>query len=762
MAPGVAAMPKVDRYAEAKKQSAKANKKVAAEAKKAAKEETTDEAEEEVKPTTPVGRKGKAASGTFNKAAALMEREDASEDEPEAESHTPTATSSQAPSKKETAAERKREKARQRAQEEDFLFAEEREARKQRVKDRLLGYLMVGAVMEALNGRQDSTNGNGNVNHKKGGPKKQKEKEKSKSTSETLSDMKQKVELFSGPALLVVFALAIFGARFMEEGYHPDGRMDGAVDYYTVMGVSRDASQMDIRKKYKALALSWHPDKNPECEACPEKFAQISKAYEVLSNVEDREAYDKRKASPGESKMKSAISVELSIEDFEAKVLRSNEVWVVQVYDPSDSSASSFHPMWEDVGNQLQSVAKFGRLNSLAQKAALEYLPQRVVITPTVFRFARGLPTENYVWSRVEERGSAPLSRWIVDGYPEVPKFTEVEPLKSWWATTGRARLLVTGPASQLRRTAASGPFFQVLKAGHLWAEFFDVATADARVAAECLGSDFAPTSGATWSVTTRPAGAGAKAETFSTRDLKEVPSLLEETLDWVISGLAPHMTVRNHRQLCEAGETRKFCLVLVDVVDDAALSKALDELNSSRVSYAQELNELKESEEGTSEELFQVQAVRVMTRSSRLPWLPVAAGPAFHALWAEVGRNKAFVLELETQRVAAVKTPSLGNVFQAIAYDDLKFQDLPDGLSLLRALPDPEVPLVRQIRRIVTSPLGAVVSYLLIAVVASISPELSLIVNCVSLGTALIVLIICWPAACRRLLGLIPGLSAF
>jgi len=301
-----------------------------------------------------------------------------------------------------------------------------------------------------------------------------------------------------------------------------------------------------------------------------------------------------------------------------------------------------------------------------------------------------------------------------------------------------------------------------VLKAGHLWNEFFDVATADARIAAECLGSDFAPTPGALWSVTTRPAGAGAKAETFSTKELKEVPGLLEETLDWVISGLAPHMTVRNHRQLCEAGETRKFCLVLVDVVDDSVLGKALDELNSSRVAYAQELQELKESEEGTSEELFQVQAVRVMTRSSRLPWLPVAAGPAFPTLWSEVGRTKAFVLELETQRVAAVKTPSLGNLFQAIAYEDLKFQDLPDGLSLLRALPDPEMPLARQIRRMLTTAVGAVVTYLLIAVVASITPELSLITNCVSLGTALLLLIICWPAACRRLLGLIPGLSAF
>ncbi|XP_008571073.1 PREDICTED: dnaJ homolog subfamily C member 16 [Galeopterus variegatus] len=62
-------------------------------------------------------------------------------------------------------------------------------------------------------------------------------------------------------------------------------------DPYKVLGVSRTASQADIKKAYKKLAREWHPDKNKDPGA-EDKFIQISKAYEVLSNEEKRSNYD--------------------------------------------------------------------------------------------------------------------------------------------------------------------------------------------------------------------------------------------------------------------------------------------------------------------------------------------------------------------------------------------------------------------------------------------------------------------------------------
>ncbi|KAI5354824.1 PREDICTED: dnaJ [Prunus dulcis] len=65
------------------------------------------------------------------------------------------------------------------------------------------------------------------------------------------------------------------------------------VDYYNVLKVNRNATEDDLKKAYRRLAMKWHPDKNPnnkkEAEA---KFKQISEAYEVLSDSQKRAIYD--------------------------------------------------------------------------------------------------------------------------------------------------------------------------------------------------------------------------------------------------------------------------------------------------------------------------------------------------------------------------------------------------------------------------------------------------------------------------------------
>ncbi|XP_043988591.1 dnaJ homolog subfamily B member 2 isoform X1 [Gambusia affinis] len=66
------------------------------------------------------------------------------------------------------------------------------------------------------------------------------------------------------------------------------------VNYYSVLGVSRNASQDDIKKAYRKLALKWHPDKNPDNkEEAERKFKELAEAYEVLSDKSRRDAYDR-------------------------------------------------------------------------------------------------------------------------------------------------------------------------------------------------------------------------------------------------------------------------------------------------------------------------------------------------------------------------------------------------------------------------------------------------------------------------------------
>ncbi|CAM6026522.1 unnamed protein product [Sphagnum balticum] len=76
------------------------------------------------------------------------------------------------------------------------------------------------------------------------------------------------------------------------------------VDYYTVLKVGKTASDDDLKKAYRKLAMKWHPDKNPnnkkEAEA---KFKQISEAYEVLSDPQKRAIYDQE----GEEGLKGQV-----------------------------------------------------------------------------------------------------------------------------------------------------------------------------------------------------------------------------------------------------------------------------------------------------------------------------------------------------------------------------------------------------------------------------------------------------------------------
>jgi len=63
-------------------------------------------------------------------------------------------------------------------------------------------------------------------------------------------------------------------------------------DYYEVLGVNRDASDADIRKAYRRLAMKYHPDRNPDNAKAEEQFKEAKEAYEILSEADKRAAYD--------------------------------------------------------------------------------------------------------------------------------------------------------------------------------------------------------------------------------------------------------------------------------------------------------------------------------------------------------------------------------------------------------------------------------------------------------------------------------------
>src|SRR6266498_184311 len=80
-------------------------------------------------------------------------------------------------------------------------------------------------------------------------------------------------------------------------------------DYYKILGVDRKASEDEIRKAYRKLAMQYHPDRNPNDKQAEDRFKEINEAYQVLSDQKKRAYYDRlgsdysnwqRRGAPGD------------------------------------------------------------------------------------------------------------------------------------------------------------------------------------------------------------------------------------------------------------------------------------------------------------------------------------------------------------------------------------------------------------------------------------------------------------------------------
>jgi molecular chaperone DnaJ len=65
-----------------------------------------------------------------------------------------------------------------------------------------------------------------------------------------------------------------------------------AKDLYEILGLKKDAAEPDIKRAYRKMAMEWHPDKHKGDKTAEDKFKEINKAYETLSDPQKRATYD--------------------------------------------------------------------------------------------------------------------------------------------------------------------------------------------------------------------------------------------------------------------------------------------------------------------------------------------------------------------------------------------------------------------------------------------------------------------------------------
>ncbi|CAL8265784.1 unnamed protein product [Lota lota] len=153
-----------------------------------------------------------------------------------------------------------------------------------------------------------------------------------------------------------------------------------AQDYYSLLGVGREATVREIRQAFKKLALTMHPDKKPNDKTAHEAFLKINRAYEVLKDEDLRKKYDKYGEKGLDEQQGGRYEswnyyrydfgiydddleiITLDRGDFDAAV-NSGEIWFINFYFPRCSHCHQLAPTWREVAKEMDGVIRIGAVN---------------------------------------------------------------------------------------------------------------------------------------------------------------------------------------------------------------------------------------------------------------------------------------------------------------------------------------------------------------------------------------------------------------
>ncbi len=144
-------------------------------------------------------------------------------------------------------------------------------------------------------------------------------------------------------------------------------------------------------KKLKFLLINRHPDKNPGCKSCHEKFSQIAKAYETLTDESTRGSYNNKSKSIFNSQ-----PVFLTTKNYHKLVEESNDFWVICIYEDTRTNDFNKHvaDIFDEVHSKYRNLVKFGVINVRLEENLLHFLPYKLQYFPNIFTYLHGEESE--------------------------------------------------------------------------------------------------------------------------------------------------------------------------------------------------------------------------------------------------------------------------------------------------------------------------------------------------------------------------------
>ncbi|NP_001084933.1 dnaJ homolog subfamily C member 10 precursor [Xenopus laevis] len=190
-------------------------------------------------------------------------------------------------------------------------------------------------------------------------------------------------------------------------------------DYYDLLGVSKAATNREIRQAFKKLALKLHPDKNKDPDA-HNKFLKINRAYEVLKDEDLRKKYDKygekgldEQNQGGGYQSWSYYRYDFGIYDDDLEIItldrgefdgavNSGELWFINFYSPGCSHCHDLAPTWRQFAKEMDGLLRIGAVNCGDNRMLCR--SQGINSYPNLYIFKSGMNPVKYYGERSKER----------------------------------------------------------------------------------------------------------------------------------------------------------------------------------------------------------------------------------------------------------------------------------------------------------------------------------------------------------------------